>query len=108
MARGLLSKSFRLAANPKTDPQVAKEILEYFVRNPQAADSLEGIARWRLLDEVIRRRVEETHRALAWLVRQNFLSQTTVTGAEPIFSLNTGKRAEAEAFLATGELPDDD
>ena len=40
------------------------EILSYFLRNPLAADTLEGVARWRLLDEVVYRKVEETRAAL--------------------------------------------
>jgi len=82
-----------------------KEVLNYFLRNPQAADSLEGIARWRLLDEVVRRKVDETQRALAWLVQRNFLIVTTVAGADPIFRLNPNLVAEAETFLACGKFP---
>ena len=85
-----------------------KEVLNYFLRNPQAADSLEGIARWRLLDVVVRRKVEETQRALAWLVSCDFLIVITVAGAEPIFCLNPERSAEAEAFLAGGKLPNDE
>ena len=39
---------------------IAKEILSYFLRNPQAADNLEGVARWRLLEQTVHRSVEET------------------------------------------------
>jgi len=82
-----------------------KEVLNYFIRNPQAADSLEGIARWRLLDEVVRRKVEETQRALEWLVKQGFLDKRTVAGREAVFSLNHEKLTEAEAFVSTRGLP---
>jgi hypothetical protein len=34
-----------------------KEVLAYFVRHPHAADDLEGIARWRLLETAVRTRV---------------------------------------------------
>ena len=75
------------------------EILSYFMRNPTAADSLEGIARWRLLEEVIHRKVDETHVALEWLVQQGFLLQTGRFGSS-IFRLNGSRLAETERTLA--------
>jgi hypothetical protein len=59
--------------SPETAPKQAKEVLSYFLRNPQAADTLEGVARWRLLDEPVHRSVEEINQALEWLVAQGFL-----------------------------------
>ena len=96
------------SGSQQPDENGVKEVLNYFLRNPQAADSLEGIARWRLLDEVVRRKVEATRRALAWLVNRDYLIVTTVAGAEPIFCLNPERSAEAKAFLAGGKLPDDE
>jgi hypothetical protein len=76
-----------------------KKILRYFVRHPEAADTHEGITRWRLLEETIYQTTEETRDALAWLVSQGFLRETSVAGGTPIFRLNSGKRKEAEEFL---------
>ena len=92
----------------KADEAGVREVLNYFLRNPQAADSLEGIARWRLLEEAVRRKVDETQRALAWLVSCDFLTVTVVAGAEPIFCLNPDKLAEAEAFLADSNSSEED
>jgi len=77
----------------------AKRILRYFVRNPEAADTYEGIARWRLLEEAIHQSTEETREALSWLVLKGFLQETEIAGRTPIFRLNSGKRKEAEDFL---------
>jgi hypothetical protein len=73
--------------------------LNYFVRNPKAADSVEGVARWRLLDQTIHRTVDETHQALAWLVAKGFLSQATTPGAGTIFTLNPERKEQARRFL---------
>ena len=81
------------------EPEMAKEILRYFLRNPRAADSLEGVARWRLLEDAVRRRVESTERALRWLVHHGFLREMSTTGTGAIFSLNPERQAEAERFL---------
>src|SRR6516164_9018399 len=84
---------------------VAGDILRYFLRNPQTADDLEGIARWRLLSETIRRSVEDTNRALEWLAEQGFLMRDMAAGAGAIFRLNQVNRVRAEAFLAQLERP---
>ncbi|MGH9447102.1 MAG: hypothetical protein ACRD3O_15410 [Terriglobia bacterium] len=76
------------------------DVLGYFLRNPQASDDLEGVARWRLPSEVIHRSVEETSLALERLVQDGFLLKLASLGSEPRFCLNWKKRQEAEALLA--------
>jgi hypothetical protein len=100
MAQELLIRCSILAADPQPDESIVKEVLSYFLRNVEAADSLEGIARWRLLDEVVRRRVDETYRALTWLVEHEYVRETMAAGTESIFSLNLHRLVEAKAFLA--------
>jgi hypothetical protein len=77
---------------------IAKDILSYFLDNPQAADDLEGVARWRLLRQTIHRDVEETSRALDWLVQRGLLTRVLTTGSA-IFHLRAEQRAEAAAFM---------
>ena len=79
------------------------QILRYFVRHPEALDDLEGIARWRLLEEAIRSKVVETDRALQWLVERGFLRQTARLGSPPLFGLNPEKVDEANRLLAAGD-----
>ena len=87
---------------------MAKEILSYFLRNPHAADSLEGIASWRLLEETIHRRVEDARRALDWLVAEGYLKEMVSGGTAPLYSLDQEKRREAQLLSADereGVLP---
>jgi hypothetical protein len=88
--------------------QVARQIMTYFVRNPNAADSLEGIARWRLLDEAVHRTVGETSLALADLVRRGLLTCTQVQGGAPIYSLDAAERPNAREFVAADSDPPHD
>ena len=83
----------------KSDEDVAREILEYFLRNPQAADTLTGIARWRLLEEVVQLSVETTEAALNWLVSRGYLCEVSLLSTERVFMLNKEKRDDAELFL---------
>jgi hypothetical protein len=80
--------------------RIAREILSYFIRNPKAADTLEGIARWRLLNDTVHRKVQESRVSLNWLVYRGFLLETSSPSLGNIFSLNPAKITQAERFLA--------
>lgn len=62
--------------------------MRYFTEHPHAADSLEGIARWRLLEQRIQQTVDETAEALAWLVERGYLRRIDVPGGPPLFRRN--------------------
>jgi hypothetical protein len=87
----------------KPKPQIAKQVLSYFIRNPKAMDSLEGIARWRLLQERIHGTVQETNVALTWLVKEGYLDEVRNPGAEPLYLLNVAQTDRALTFLAAEE-----
>lgn len=89
----------------KSREEIAREILSYFLRHPDAADSFDGIARWRLLEDIVRRSVAATEEGLKWLIEQGYLKQEPVPSGKPIFSLNPGKRKEAEQFVSEQEHP---
>jgi hypothetical protein len=81
----------------------AKKILRYFLRNQGAADTYEGIVRWRLREESIHQTTKETQHALAWLVVSGFLCEQRISRGPPLFRLNPDKRAEAREFLDEAE-----
>lgn len=87
-------------ARIEPDPGVVTQVLTYFVRNRQSADTLEGIARWRLLEEEVRHNVQQTQRALEWLVEQDLVEELRPPGYQTsLFRLNPSRREEAERFL---------
>jgi len=86
----------------RDEEKLARYILGYFLRNPQSADSLEGVARWRLLDETIHHALTETRGALERLVAEGYLLQVSVPGSDRIYVLNAEKRGEAEKFMGEG------
>jgi hypothetical protein len=79
----------------------AAAILNYFIRHPEAADDLDGIARWRLAEERAHRVVEETSRALDWLVKEELLEESAIPGGGKVYSLNAHKVEEARKLIAT-------
>ena len=80
-------------------PPTTREVLEYFLRNPQAVDNLEGVARWRLQDEAVWHTVEQVAEALGWLVDQGFLVRETAAGVPAVFRLNRNRADEAQRFV---------
>lgn len=93
---------------PPNEPELVSHVLSYFIRHPQAVDSLEGIARWRLLDEAVHHTVSATHEALNWLIARGVLQQVDRRGLQPVFSLVPAKKAEAERLMAELRHPADD
>jgi hypothetical protein len=84
---------------------MARDVLQYFVRNPQAVDSLEGVARWRLMDEIVRRTVDETRTSIGWLVERGYLTRNVAADGVSTFQLNAARIREAEAFLNESPAP---
>lgn len=77
----------------------AFQILRYFLRHRTAADTYEGIVRWRLQEEAIRQTTEETMRALDWLVDRGYIRMKPVLHGAPVFCLDEAHATEAEAYL---------
>ncbi len=98
--------SCRSRGGERRQNEIAQEILGYFLRNPNAADNLEGIARWRLLEQVVYRTLDETQEAVEWLVEQGVLLETPTTGFGPVFRLNSRKPPDTPFDAAQdGDMP---
>lgn len=90
-----------MSSNGGYDEELAQHVLRYFLHNPQSADSLEGVARWRLLEETIHHTLTETRSALERLVAKGYLQVSSVPGSDRIYTLNPNKREEAKLFVAS-------
>lgn len=80
-------------------PRRARAILKHCLDNPLMADSLEGIASWRLIEEIVQQRVAETEEALGWLVDNGYLVRRARETGPPVYMLNPNRRADAERLL---------
>jgi hypothetical protein len=81
------------------DPEITKQVLSYFLHNPQAADTLEGIARWRLLEERLQRSLRQTDEAVRWLVEKGYLQEIAPAGSVKLYRLNPEHEDDAAKFL---------
>ncbi len=91
-----------MGEKPRDVAAVGAEILQYFLRHPDAADTLEGITRWRLTEERIYRYSDETEDALKWLVSLGLLVEHHSPATGHLYSFNREKLAEAENFVHEG------
>jgi hypothetical protein len=92
-------------AKPRKDDriEIAQHILRYLRANPEAKDTLEGIAEWWLLQSKIEEAVKRVSEAVEWLVANGYLLENRVTGSKTIYEINPTKRDEAMKFLETEE-----
>jgi hypothetical protein len=88
-----------LLKESEPERRIVHQVLSYFVRNPKAADSLEGVTHWRLLEEQVHRTLQETELALSWLVTQEFLQEIPTSGSARVFRLNPERSKDALRFL---------
>lgn len=83
--------------------RIARDILRYFLRNPHSADTLEGIARWRLPDEAILSTLHETNEALKWLVATGMVKQNRSFATDPVYELNPDRIIDVKRFVDSAE-----
>ena len=78
---------------------IAQEILAYLVKRPQAQDTVEGIARWWILQQRIEQHVEDVEDALNRLVLDGFVIEFKPRALDAMYTLNKEKLAEIQALL---------
>ena len=66
-------------------------ILNYLKRNPDAGDTLEGIALWWVEQEKIDNTVEEVAKALKMLVRKGLISVYKTKSSDRIYKIKNPK-----------------
>jgi hypothetical protein len=68
------NKSSGTEAGDRSPEAVAKKIMAYLERAPEAEDDLNGIARWWVLEQDIRTETARVQEALEWLVKENLVA----------------------------------
>lgn len=67
--------------------EVARKIMDYLRRNPDAGDTLEGISKWWLQSECIDQSVGEVSTALEELVKEGKLKKQKVKGERLVYKI---------------------
>jgi hypothetical protein len=80
-------------------PEVALAILRYLAKQPDAKDTLDGIAQWWLLREWTERKIHVVEQAVTLLITSDLIVETRREGQPPLYALNGRKREEIAQVL---------
>jgi predicted transcriptional regulator len=78
--------------------EIAAQILAHMLRNPEVVDSLEGLTRFRLLEERVQQSLADTSRALQWLVRTGLVLEEKTSQGFRTYRLNPARISDALSF----------
>jgi hypothetical protein len=82
-----------------TVPDIAREVLRYLDHNPEAKDTLDGIAQWWLRWEQDKLVLVDVEQAVSWLCSQGLLIETCRPGVPPYYQLNSQQREAISKIL---------
>ena len=81
-----------------------REVLGFFVRNPETSDSAEGVARWRLLDQIVFRAIQENESILDEHVAHGNLEAINTPGVPRIYRLRRESAEKAAEYIPRRNL----
>ena len=81
------------------ESETARELLEYLAENPDAADTLEGIVEWWLLDRSIDRGIAKVKEVLEQMAARGLIVERKGSDARTRYQLNDERRREIAALL---------
>lgn len=87
--------------------QIVNEILAYLSEHPDAQDTLEGIVRWWLLEQEIKRERDKVKEALNELVNRGLVIERKGSNAQVRYLINRDKLKEIQELLKKGAERDD-
>ena len=82
--------------------QIAYEILEYLMDNPNAQDTLEGIVEWWLLERTIKQQTPTVEGALSMLVAERLVLARKGIDNRTHYKLNSRRLRKIRLLLQRG------
>jgi hypothetical protein len=78
---------------------IAKEILDYLFKHPDASDTLEGITEWWLLSQRISYEMKRVKTALLKLVEEGWIIEVKGKNSTEQYRLNPKKRKKIKPYV---------
>lgn len=97
-ANGIARALARFVCNETRD-EIEVAILSYLIENPDAEDTVQGIANWWLLRQTIRHQTQAVKDALARLATRGFLLKRSSSGSRAHYRINKNREADIARFL---------
>jgi len=85
--------------------EVELDILVYFLKNPDAKDTLKGIVDWWLLETYVIKQFSLVKKALSDLVNQRLIIETQNISAQPHYQVNKEKIQEIQKRIKIDRNP---
>ena len=95
----------RLVANNCTDihrqsmTELEEDIMNYLLDHPEAKDTLDGIQRWWVLEQRVKREMAQVEKAVTRLIQREWLLVRRGVDSQVHYRLNPAKTAEIAAEL---------
>ena len=83
--------------------RLARAILQYLSRHPEAKDTREGISTWWLQGQQIEQTVHELSKALDFLVARDFIVESRGPDLRPYYKINQQQLEGVARFLGESE-----
>ncbi len=89
------------------EPNLAKGVLEYLLRYPDAQDTVEGIAEWWLLEHQVRHAVNDVRKAMDELEARGLVIKTGPSKrlTSPRYGLNKNREDEIRDYCRVKKQP---
>ncbi len=88
------------SSQPNEQNELERKLLRYLVDHPEARDTLEGIAKWWLLEQEIREEKTKVQEALAGLVAKGFVVEERMEDGRRVFGMNEERREAITRLIA--------
>jgi hypothetical protein len=85
---------------------LAQDILSYLLEHSAAEDTVEGIVEWWLLEEKIKRRMQEVQQVLDELAREGLILAHKSNDSKIRYRINKRRKNKIRALLAEAEKED--
>lgn len=74
--------------------KLVREIEAYLANNPNAADTIDGVARWWLAQQRYQQAHEDVQRALEYLVSEGIVTKTKIADGRVLYA-RAGRRRDS-------------
>jgi hypothetical protein len=85
---------------PEPDEALIRAIVRYVATHPDAKDTIEGVMRWWLPENVSERRREEVEAGLHRLVERGWIVARVIAPARAVYCANRERLPELRAYAA--------
>jgi hypothetical protein len=85
--------------NQESKSEIARDILSYLTRHPEAQDTVAGIVEWWLLEEHIKRRSQNVKEALAELVASGLIVEIVGKDSQTRYRINRERVRDIRSLL---------